>query len=42
MHVVGASNFRIGSIRLKCIQGDVEFEFRAVRLASSGFVGCGS
>jgi hypothetical protein len=39
MHFVGASNLRVGSVGADRFKDDLEFEFRAVRLAHSGLVG---
>jgi len=39
MHVVRASNLRVGSIGLKRLKDNLAFELGAVRLAHSGLVG---
>jgi len=40
MHVVVARNLRAGSIGLKPLKDNLEFEFEAAGLAHSDFVGC--
>ena len=39
MHIVRASNLRVGSVGLKRLKDDLAFEFGVVRLAHSSWVG---